>query len=233
MGLGLRCSVVLVLSIARVSSSVCPTFKNLHADNLMCEPNCLDPSKGNVYGTLDYHEDSHVCLAALHASVISEMGGSVSVKRSGQAIRDFYGTVRNRIKSETRMDADSRPYAVRGPGGITAEDLLPDVLLVHNSYADTDLHVACFSQDPGYELATGLTRWDYSKNMGSKRVERQPQRTVFTFDDGPNYHAFVCQGRRAPTDVLAVVQFRLDNPGYHKPTYQAPYKFYISKTKFA
>ncbi|ROT69632.1 putative receptor-type tyrosine-protein phosphatase S-like [Penaeus vannamei] len=114
--------VLLVLSASGRSSSTCPTFRSLQADHhVLCEPDCLTHTEGNVYGTLDYHEDSHVCLAALHASAISERGGEVRVKRSTQVIRDFYGTVRNRIKSKNSMDANSRPYSVRRASGAEPE----------------------------------------------------------------------------------------------------------------
>ncbi|XP_069990734.1 receptor-type tyrosine-protein phosphatase mu-like isoform X2 [Penaeus vannamei] len=215
--------VLLVLSASGRSSSTCPTFRSLQADHhVLCEPDCLTHTEGNVYGTLDYHEDSHVCLAALHASAISERGGEVRVKRSTQVIRDFYGTVRNRIKSKNSMDANSRPYSVRRASGAEPEDLLPDVLLVHDSYRDSDLHVTCFSQDPDFALEKNLVKWDYSKNMGHKKADIQKRRAVFTFDDGLNYHALICKGRRPRTDVLAVVQFRKGNGGEHDPTYQAP-----------
>ncbi|XP_042886374.1 receptor-type tyrosine-protein phosphatase T-like [Penaeus japonicus] len=43
--------------------------------------------------------------------------------------------------------------------------------------------------------------------MGHSEKSEAPTRVVFTFDDSPNYHALICQGRRPATDVLAVVQF--------------------------
>nr|XP_027222385.1 uncharacterized protein LOC113814543 [Penaeus vannamei] len=78
----------------------------------------------------------------------------------------------------------SRPYSVRRASGAEPEDLLPDVLLVHDSYRDSDLHVTCFSQDPDFALEKNLVKWDYSKNMGHKKADIQKRRAVFTFDDG-------------------------------------------------
>ncbi|XP_042886375.1 clotting factor C-like [Penaeus japonicus] len=93
---------VLVFSCTERASSYCPTFKAIHADNLICRQECLKTSEGTVYGTLNYHEDSQACLAALHASVINESGGHVHVQRSNQVFQHFFGAIRNRIKSETK-----------------------------------------------------------------------------------------------------------------------------------
>lgn len=51
--------------------------------DINCPENCLD-STGNVYGTDEYTEDSALCLAAIHAGVITNSGGDVQIMVGGE-----------------------------------------------------------------------------------------------------------------------------------------------------
>jgi len=51
--------------------------------DINCPENCLD-STGNVYGTDEYTEDSALCLAAIHAGVITNSGGDVKIMVGGE-----------------------------------------------------------------------------------------------------------------------------------------------------
>lgn len=96
-------SFVLMKTLAEVAESIdCSTRGNAFGeDNVIaqCPAGCATSSY-SVWGTIIYTEDSSVCAAAIHAGVISNAGGAVTVeKRAGRT--SYQSTSQNGITSSS------------------------------------------------------------------------------------------------------------------------------------
>lgn len=76
----------------------CPkNSKGLSSESLSCSCGSID-AKASVWGTDLYAADSNVCTAAVHAGVITTVGGPVIVKR-GERCAKYRGSERNGVTS--------------------------------------------------------------------------------------------------------------------------------------
>ncbi|XP_076058387.1 uncharacterized protein LOC143035328 isoform X2 [Oratosquilla oratoria] len=179
--------------------------------SFLCKEDCIAPFRQNeVLGTEIYHEDSNLCLAALHAGYLRPEGGTVTFRpyQSGALPNVYWGTLRNRIKSTSgsrpgklyRFIGD-RPMPSKKTGGWT--------MLVHDSYNISGvLHVSCIGSN-----STKIVSWshkpisDVYEKMGVKQLQR---------NRADNAHAFVCQGEAFDDDSHATLTFR--DAWYVSPT---------------
>ncbi|MPC92762.1 hypothetical protein E2C01_087868 [Portunus trituberculatus] len=51
-------------------------------------------------------QDSDICLAALHAGVITNLGTKITITRQEDFTNDLFGTAKNRIVSEDKRLSD-------------------------------------------------------------------------------------------------------------------------------
>ncbi|XP_069942604.1 uncharacterized protein [Cherax quadricarinatus] len=219
-----------VLALAVVVAAKCITFKELTSgqfefDTLSCDATCMGVDRA-VYGTEVYHEDSDICLSALHIGAISNRGGSFSIIRSTEKPETVDGSTLNRINSQSRDTLTSKAVykIVKTSPAVTREDLRADVVVVHNSYSGTahsgteELSLTCIAQDETTVLTKdSITRWSYTSD-GATRKETtviNSQQLVMRIS-GSNLHALRCLGRSSATDVLAVIP--LPTADFHSRT---------------
>ncbi|XP_043941220.1 uncharacterized protein LOC122813138 [Protopterus annectens] len=111
-------SFVLIQTLAEVAESIdCSSRGNAFGeDNIIVQcPDGCATSSYSLWGTMIYTVDSYICAAAIHAGVISNAGGIVTVeKRPGRA--SYQGTSQNGITS-----SNYGSY----PGSFTFRGLLP------------------------------------------------------------------------------------------------------------
>ncbi|XP_069185018.1 receptor-type tyrosine-protein phosphatase T isoform X2 [Procambarus clarkii] len=222
--------VVGVVTAARYSraSERCKTFhKHRSSTQYWCNSNCVTGAGEDrkVFGTGVYHESSDICLAALHIGAISSAGGSVTIKQETNVPERVNGTTRNRIvSSSTNVNSSSAVYKIiKTSPAVTQEDLRGDVVMVHNSYSDSQksgrqLSLSCLSQDMTTKLTKkSLVSWAYkSSDPILEAITSENEHQLILSAEGGQKHAFRCLGRSPATDVAAAVQFY--DATYHSPS---------------
>ncbi|XP_069185368.1 angiopoietin-1 receptor-like [Procambarus clarkii] len=221
--------IVVFSNVAGSSLQHCSTFSSINDDvkSFNCSESCLAsakvPAEKNkewpVFGTVYYHKESDVCLAALHAGAVSTRGGPVTFTRDNTA-HNIRGTIQHRVVSQ------SMPREKSGGNitykfdtiipNITLQDLAEDVIIVHNSYTgNNQLHLTCLASDTNRTLTReDITFWQYNTPAFTTSVTRNGVHLQRHRDK--NIRIIRCLGRTSATDVLAVIQ--------------TPRQFYVSNT---
>nr|XP_045600767.1 cysteine-rich secretory protein LCCL domain-containing 2-like isoform X2 [Procambarus clarkii] len=169
--------VVVGVVTARYSraSVTCKTFHEHRSSTpYWCHADCVTGAGEDrkVFGTEVYHESSDICLAALHIGAINSTGGFVTFEQETNVPERVYGTTRNRIvSSSTNVNSSSAVYKIiKTSPAVTQEDLRGDVVMVHNSYSDSQksgrrLSLSCLSQDMTTKLTKeSLVSWAYKSS---------------------------------------------------------------------
>ncbi|XP_050709126.1 uncharacterized protein LOC126993939 isoform X2 [Eriocheir sinensis] len=162
---------------------------------------------GKVTGTGNYFGESDICLAALHAGVVTRLGTNVTITRLKGRAREVFGTSQNRIVSQTKERNDGIVFRVQN---LVQEepDTVDEVLMVHNGGSGSVVRFTCFSQDQKSTIsATSLRSWNYTKiEINNSSGDGSPK-LVFDFNKESNVNAVRLLGSRRDKDVLAVVQY--------------------------
>lgn len=126
-----RVAVLLVLLLAAAAASAQaptprPCLATPHAPTLAsgpvtCSCSAEAAAGGAIWGTDIYSDDSATCRAALHAGIIAERGGVVTILRApGQA--SYRGSARNGVESEA-YGAWQSSFRFAGQGELTPEQI--------------------------------------------------------------------------------------------------------------
>jgi hypothetical protein len=67
---------------------------------ITCEESCFE-AEGNVYGDLDYSEDSMICKTAFHAGAMAEKGGKFKMDLK-PGMFEYKGAFRSGIQSKSK-----------------------------------------------------------------------------------------------------------------------------------
>ncbi|XP_067130395.1 clotting factor C-like isoform X2 [Centruroides vittatus] len=94
------------VKIAEIGITCDTRGSNLMSDvgihvRIHCPPGCIN-TKGDVWGTIIYREDSSVCAAAIHSGRIKSNGGSIYVVNYGM-YNDFIGSELNNVLSHSYL----------------------------------------------------------------------------------------------------------------------------------
>ncbi|XP_050703941.1 uncharacterized protein LOC126989368 [Eriocheir sinensis] len=166
----------LLVQVTEGNNPSCYKFAQLklhdgESKNYSCpEEECSERSEtsGKVTGTGNYFWESDICLAALHAGVVTRLGTSVTITRLKGRAREVFGTSQNRIVSQTKERNDGIVFRVQN---LVQEepDTVDEVLMVHNGGSGSVVRFTCFSQDQKSTIsATSLRSWNYTKIEISK-----------------------------------------------------------------
>ncbi|XP_069185096.1 receptor-type tyrosine-protein phosphatase S isoform X1 [Procambarus clarkii] len=171
--------IVVFSNVARSSLQHCSTFSSINDDvkSFNCSESCLAsakvPAEKNkewpVFGTVYYHKESDVCLAALHAGAVSTRGGLVTFTRDNTA-QNIRGTIQHRVVSQSMPQENSADHTtykfLNITPVVTQQDLAEDVIIVHNSYSEKSgqLDLTCLASDTNRTLTgTDIVSWRYTK----------------------------------------------------------------------
>lgn len=91
-----------------------------------CPENCVSHVDDiNIFGSMEYSDDSAICLASFHSGTLDPIGGNFMVK-VGKALNEYSPEMRNGVTSKSK-DGD--------PAGksISFEKMIDDSMLVLNA----------------------------------------------------------------------------------------------------
>ncbi|XP_050687645.1 receptor-type tyrosine-protein phosphatase T-like isoform X2 [Eriocheir sinensis] len=205
----------LLVQVTEGNNPSCYKFSQLKLEdgqskNYSCpEEECSERSErsGKVVGTGEYFGGSDICLAALHAGVVTRLGTNVTITLLNDTTREVFGTSQNRIVSQTKKRKDAPVFRVQN---LVQEetDMVDEVLMVHNGGSGSVVRFTCFSQDQKSTIsATSVQNWNYTKiEINNSSGDGSPK-LVFDFNKKSNVYAVRLLGTRRDKDVLAVVQY--------------------------
>lgn len=68
--------------------------------NIVCPESCAEKD-GNVYGDLEYSEDSNICKTAFHAGALGDKGGKFKMGLKG-GMFEYKGAFRSGLQSKSK-----------------------------------------------------------------------------------------------------------------------------------
>lgn len=80
-----------------------------------CPPAAVDQSFSGVYGTDFYPSDTSICIAALHAGMITKEGGTVTIQLNPGKPK-YVGSKRNGVETDSLPETRRSMSFVDGPG---------------------------------------------------------------------------------------------------------------------
>nr|XP_045584855.1 uncharacterized protein LOC123746991 isoform X2 [Procambarus clarkii] len=218
--------VLIVLVMACWYAAACIRFRQIsQSRTFSCDRGQLhrNLSGFSVFGTEVYHEESLVCMSALHSGAININGGDIIFKKKLEVPGRVYGSTRNRIVSRSKDTESSEAVYIieKTSPTITKHDVRADVVVVHNSFSGSSgrsrvLFLSCLAQDPTSNLTNeNIVLWNYTTSpfLSTVTTVRSSDQVVVNTTD---INVLRCLGRSPATDVLAAVQF--PDSAYHSPT---------------
>ncbi|XP_063863500.1 uncharacterized protein LOC135102341 isoform X3 [Scylla paramamosain] len=157
-------------------------------------------------------KESDICLAALHAGVITSLDTSISITCQADLANHVLGTAKNRIvsKAKKRSTRPFRVYKVESTEKV--EGVVGELVIVHSGASDDALHFTCLAQDKVSSISTShLKTWNYKDFKLTKEDSHvsgnNSSQMRFELDTNNNQHAVRIQGSHRDEDIMAVVQY--------------------------